>query len=93
MPPILQPLNPRGSRTDERSVHIAGPILTLLACLSAAGVLGVLHCLASAARDARAHHDLQTRVKELRRLQLERLRELKEGVPKLRFPGQDAKAA
>lgn len=56
--------------------HLAGQFLTLLAIVTGIVVLGVLHVLASAARNEVHLHDLRVRVNTLRRLRIEQLRDL-----------------
>ncbi len=55
---------------------LAGQFWTLLAIVTGIVVLGMLHVLASAARNEVHLHDLRVRVNTLRRQRLEQLRDL-----------------
>jgi uncharacterized protein YnzC (UPF0291/DUF896 family) len=55
---------------------LAGQFWTLVAIVTGVVVLGILHVLASAARNQLHLHDLRVRVNTLRRQRLEQLRDL-----------------
>lgn len=74
-------------------MNLSGPILTTLAVLTALGIVGMLQCIASAAKQGRDAIDLAAKVAELRRVQLERLRQMNDGTPKLRYATDEKKKA
>jgi len=55
---------------------LSGPVWAVLAVLSAAAALAILHCLAGAVRNEVYVHDLRVKVNRLRVEQLTRLKEM-----------------
>jgi len=64
-------------------MELSGPVWVILVTVASVGLLAVLHCLASAARQGAELHDLRVKVNELRQAQYDRLRQMAEANPKV----------
>jgi hypothetical protein len=78
---ILQRLKTSVSRDDSSFMDtLGGPLWVVIAVITGASVISILHCAATSVRNTTYLHDLRVRVAGLRKEKLERLKALAESA-------------
>jgi hypothetical protein len=74
---ILQPFKRKGSSVDSFYVQdFSGQVWVVLAIITFAGVVAILHCIATGIRHATQVHDLRQKCNRLRQEQIVKLQEI-----------------